>query len=282
MRSTMFAIDVARAARPRRRRVDRRVHRLSAAARRAPRGGARRRSRPTARTAACRSAGDESRTLQRPPCHRRADRRRRWTSSSATCRSSRCGWSIPSLVALCQPGRPMVLLVKPQFEAGRAEVSKGKGVITDPDVRRPCPRRGRGGARRGGLRCRGMDRVADCVAPTATSSTSSTRSTPRGSGESSTDRRRRARSSPITSASRRAMLAEKAAAWCAAQRTSTCGCPPTTPRRSMRRASPSSARSPRPTSCSAWVATARCCAASGCSTARRCRCSASTSARSAT
>ena len=42
---------------------------------------------------------------------------------------------IPSLVALCQPGRPMVLLVKPQFEAGRAEVSRGKGVITDPDVR---------------------------------------------------------------------------------------------------------------------------------------------------
>ncbi len=42
---------------------------------------------------------------------------------------------IPSLVSLCQPGRPMVLLVKPQFEAGRAEVSKGKGVITDPDVR---------------------------------------------------------------------------------------------------------------------------------------------------
>ena len=42
---------------------------------------------------------------------------------------------IPSLVALCQPGRPMVLLVKPQFEAGRAEVSKGKGVITDPEVR---------------------------------------------------------------------------------------------------------------------------------------------------
>ena len=42
---------------------------------------------------------------------------------------------IPSLVALCQPGRPMVLLVKPQFEAGRAEVSKGKGVITDPAIR---------------------------------------------------------------------------------------------------------------------------------------------------
>ena len=41
---------------------------------------------------------------------------------------------IPALVTLCQPGSSMVLLVKPQFEAGRAEVSKGKGVITDPVV----------------------------------------------------------------------------------------------------------------------------------------------------
>jgi 23S rRNA (cytidine1920-2'-O)/16S rRNA (cytidine1409-2'-O)-methyltransferase len=28
----------------------------------------------------------------------------------------------------------MVLLVKPQFEAGRAEVSRGRGVVTDPDT----------------------------------------------------------------------------------------------------------------------------------------------------
>ncbi len=28
----------------------------------------------------------------------------------------------------------MVLLVKPQFEAGRAEVSRGRGVISDPAV----------------------------------------------------------------------------------------------------------------------------------------------------
>jgi 23S rRNA (cytidine1920-2'-O)/16S rRNA (cytidine1409-2'-O)-methyltransferase len=28
----------------------------------------------------------------------------------------------------------MVLLVKPQFEAGRVEVSRGKGVITDPEI----------------------------------------------------------------------------------------------------------------------------------------------------
>lgn len=41
---------------------------------------------------------------------------------------------IPVLVGLCQPGSPMVLLVKPQFEAGRAEVSRGRGVITDPAI----------------------------------------------------------------------------------------------------------------------------------------------------
>lgn len=41
---------------------------------------------------------------------------------------------IAPIVAVCQPGGFMVLLVKPQFEAGRAEVSRGKGVVTDPDV----------------------------------------------------------------------------------------------------------------------------------------------------
>ena len=41
---------------------------------------------------------------------------------------------IPALVGVCQPGSPMVMLVKPQFEAGRAEVSKGRGIITDPVV----------------------------------------------------------------------------------------------------------------------------------------------------
>jgi len=41
---------------------------------------------------------------------------------------------IPVLVELCQPGSPMVLLVKPQFEAGRVEVSRGRGVITDPVI----------------------------------------------------------------------------------------------------------------------------------------------------
>jgi 23S rRNA (cytidine1920-2'-O)/16S rRNA (cytidine1409-2'-O)-methyltransferase len=38
------------------------------------------------------------------------------------------------LVGVCKPGARMVLLVKPQFEAGRQEVARGKGVVTDPDI----------------------------------------------------------------------------------------------------------------------------------------------------
>jgi 23S rRNA (cytidine1920-2'-O)/16S rRNA (cytidine1409-2'-O)-methyltransferase len=41
---------------------------------------------------------------------------------------------IATLVTLCHPGSPMVLLVKPQFEAGRDEVGRGRGVITDPQI----------------------------------------------------------------------------------------------------------------------------------------------------
>jgi 23S rRNA (cytidine1920-2'-O)/16S rRNA (cytidine1409-2'-O)-methyltransferase len=41
---------------------------------------------------------------------------------------------IPTLTRLCQPGSPMVLLVKPQFEAGRSEVDRGRGIITDPKI----------------------------------------------------------------------------------------------------------------------------------------------------
>lgn len=37
---------------------------------------------------------------------------------------------------LAAPGADLVLLVKPQFEAGRAEVSRGRGVVRDPAVRR--------------------------------------------------------------------------------------------------------------------------------------------------
>jgi 23S rRNA (cytidine1920-2'-O)/16S rRNA (cytidine1409-2'-O)-methyltransferase len=42
---------------------------------------------------------------------------------------------LPTLISLVvDDGGPLLLLVKPQFEAGRAEASKGRGVITDPAV----------------------------------------------------------------------------------------------------------------------------------------------------
>jgi 23S rRNA (cytidine1920-2'-O)/16S rRNA (cytidine1409-2'-O)-methyltransferase len=40
----------------------------------------------------------------------------------------------PVLISLVAPGGDVVVLVTPQFEAGPAEVSKGKGVIRDPEV----------------------------------------------------------------------------------------------------------------------------------------------------
>jgi 23S rRNA (cytidine1920-2'-O)/16S rRNA (cytidine1409-2'-O)-methyltransferase len=41
---------------------------------------------------------------------------------------------VPNLMALSASEASLVLLVKPQFEAGRAEVAKGKGVIREPAV----------------------------------------------------------------------------------------------------------------------------------------------------
>ncbi len=41
---------------------------------------------------------------------------------------------IPTLVELAKPGASMLLLIKPQFEAGRQEASKNRGVITDPVI----------------------------------------------------------------------------------------------------------------------------------------------------
>lgn len=42
---------------------------------------------------------------------------------------------VTALVGLCKPSVPMVLLVKPQFEAGRRAASVGRGVIRDDGVR---------------------------------------------------------------------------------------------------------------------------------------------------
>ena len=44
--------------------------------------------------------------------------------------------ALPPALRLAAPGWQAVVLVKPQFEAGRAEVGKGGGVVRDPEVRR--------------------------------------------------------------------------------------------------------------------------------------------------
>ncbi len=43
---------------------------------------------------------------------------------------------LPSAVELLAPSANIVALVKPQFEAGKAEADRGRGVITDPRVHR--------------------------------------------------------------------------------------------------------------------------------------------------
>ncbi len=42
---------------------------------------------------------------------------------------------LPPAFALAAPGARLIALIKPQFEAGRAQVGKG-GIVRDPDVRR--------------------------------------------------------------------------------------------------------------------------------------------------
>jgi 23S rRNA (cytidine1920-2'-O)/16S rRNA (cytidine1409-2'-O)-methyltransferase len=42
---------------------------------------------------------------------------------------------LPAAVPLLQPGGQMVILVKPQFEAGKGQVGKG-GIVRDPEVHR--------------------------------------------------------------------------------------------------------------------------------------------------
>ena len=44
--------------------------------------------------------------------------------------------TLPATVDLLPPGGRVVALVKPQFEAGKAEADKGHGVIRDPQVHR--------------------------------------------------------------------------------------------------------------------------------------------------
>jgi len=41
---------------------------------------------------------------------------------------------LPAVKGLLKPGGEIVSLIKPQFEAGKEEVDKGRGVITDPEI----------------------------------------------------------------------------------------------------------------------------------------------------
>jgi len=41
---------------------------------------------------------------------------------------------VEPLLRVCRPAADLIVLVKPQFEAGKQEASRGKGVITSPDV----------------------------------------------------------------------------------------------------------------------------------------------------
>ncbi|MEY2995388.1 MAG: hypothetical protein RLZZ39_213 [Actinomycetota bacterium] len=41
---------------------------------------------------------------------------------------------IEALIGVCREGADLVVLVKPQFEAGRRDVARGRGVVTDPVV----------------------------------------------------------------------------------------------------------------------------------------------------
>ena len=74
--------------------------------------------------------------------------RSRRSSSPATSRSSRSGSRCRPHSRLAAPGWQALVLVKPQFEAGRAEAPKG--VVRDPAVRRRVVRARRRGARGGG------------------------------------------------------------------------------------------------------------------------------------
>jgi 23S rRNA (cytidine1920-2'-O)/16S rRNA (cytidine1409-2'-O)-methyltransferase len=42
---------------------------------------------------------------------------------------------IPKIRELAKPGSESILLIKPQFEVGKKEADRGRGVIKDPDIR---------------------------------------------------------------------------------------------------------------------------------------------------
>ena len=132
MRSSCCRVDPGGQGLPRRRRLDRRLHRLPAAGRRGAGDRARRRLRAAPSPAARRRSRDGARARERAQRSRAC--RSPPSSSSATSRSSRSKTALPPLLRLAAPGWEALVLVKPQFEAGRADAPKG--VVRDPEVRR--------------------------------------------------------------------------------------------------------------------------------------------------
>ena len=158
---TSIAFRSTRAtAMPRRGGVDRRVHRLPAAGRRRARGRGRRGLRAAGVGVAERSAGDGDGTDERP----RAGRPRICRSfpiwSWPTSRSSRLRTVVPALVRSRGREAELLLLVKPQFEAGPADVGSG-GVVRDPAVWSASSRD------RGGVRTAGVGVVGVVASPLA-------------------------------------------------------------------------------------------------------------------
>ena len=100
---------------------------------------------------------------------------------------------LPALLAVAAPGAPLVLLVKPQFEAGRAEVARGsrRGPRPGGAPGRPGPASMTPCARVGRPSWAGWN--LPCAARTATSSSSSTRWRRRAGRR---DGRRRGRGDP--------------------------------------------------------------------------------------
>ena len=101
----------------------------------------------------------------------------------------------PNLLALTTADAEFVLLVKPQFEAGRARLGKG-GIVRDPVVHDAVLREVVGALDALGLGVRGARRRRRCAAPTATSSSSCTRAA--GRPRVDADRRSTASSPPPT------------------------------------------------------------------------------------
>jgi len=57
---------------------------------------------------------------------------------------------VPAVVPLLQSGGEMVILVKPQFEAGKGQVGKG-GIVREPELQQAACRRVEGAARQYGF-----------------------------------------------------------------------------------------------------------------------------------